>query len=141
MIAKTVSFNQITVIQAPPPVAVVMLRDILAVVRRQVVPGPKVVVMVEDGVEAVGMETVWASVGAPMLRLPVVEVGVVILMMLLLLLLRWRVGIGQLVVSVQEGLAVSAGDGADGGVHPGAVGGGGGGGGALAGGRRKRRSG
>lgn len=113
MIAEPVSSNQIAVMQTPPPVAVVMVvRDVLAVVRR-----PQVVVMVIDGVEAVGVVTVGAAVGAPWLRLPLVVVGVVIL---LLLLLRCRVGIGQLVVSVQEGLTVSAGDGADGGVDPGA---------------------
>ena len=48
-------------------------------------------------------------------------------------------GIGQLVVSVQEGLTVSACDGADGGLQPGTGRRGGGGGGALTGWRRKRR--
>lgn len=94
----------------------------------------QVVVMLIDGVEAVGMVTVGAPVGPPGLRLPVV-MGVVIL----LLLLRWHVGIGQFVVSIQEGFTVSTCDGTDGGVQ--ARAGRGGGGGALTGGmgERKRR--
>ena len=48
-------------------------------------------------------------------------------------------GIGQLVMSVQEGLTVSACNGADGGVQPGAGRRGGGRGGALTGWRRKRK--
>ena len=68
------------------------------------------------------MVTVGAVV-SPKLRLLIVVVGVVIL------LLRWRdERIGQLVMSVQEGFAVSAGDGTDGGVHPWAGGWGKGGG-------------
>lgn len=104
--------------------------DVLTVVWQQVV------VMVIDGVEAVGMVTVGAPVGPPGLRLPVV-MGVVIL----LLLLRWHVGIGQFVMSVQEGFTVSTCDGTDGGVQVWAGRGGGGGGRALTVGRgeRKRR--
>lgn len=49
----------------------------------------------------------------------------VMCVVVLLLLMRWWAGIGQLVVTIQEGLTVSAGNGADGGVHPGAGRGGG----------------
>lgn len=70
-------------------------------------------------VEDVGMVALGAPVGSPGLRLSVV-MGVVIK------LLRWPVGIGQLVVGVLEGFAVSTCDGTDGGVQPGAGRGGGG---------------
>lgn len=85
--------------------------------------------MVIDGVEAVGVVTVGAAVGPPGLRL-LVSVGVIIRLQLL----RWLVRIGKLVVGVQEGFAVSAGNGIDGGVQTGSGGGRGGGGVALTGG-------
>lgn len=127
MISKPVSSNQIAVMQAPLPVAVVMMRDVSTVVWQQVV------VMVKDGVEAVGMVTVGAAVGPPGLHLSVV------MDIVILLLLRWHVRIGQLVVSVQEGFAVSTCDGTDCGVQPRAGRGGRGRGGALTGGRGRRR--
>lgn len=83
MITESVSSSHITVLQAPPPVAVVMMRDVSAVVWRQVATRPQVVVMVIDGIEAVGMETVGTAIWPPGLRLPVVVVGVVILLLLL----------------------------------------------------------
>lgn len=83
MITESVSSSHITVLQAPPPVAVVMMRYVSAVVWRQVATRPQVVVMVIDGIEAVGMETVGTAIWPPGLRLPVVVVGVVILLLLL----------------------------------------------------------
>lgn len=70
-----------TALLALPPVATVMM---CAAVFRQVALCGQVVIVVVDGVEAVGMVTVWAAVGLPELRLSIV-VDVVI---------------GQLVVSI-----------------------------------------
>lgn len=81
MISEPDSSIQITVMQDPFPVASVTRCDVAAVVW-YVATCLQVVVMVIDGVEAIGMVTVGATVGSPELLLPTV-VGVIILQLLL----------------------------------------------------------
>lgn len=81
VITESDSSFQITVMQDPFPVASVTRCDVAAVVG-YVAPCFQVVVMVINGVEAIGMVTVGATVGSPDLLLPTVVVGVVILQLL-----------------------------------------------------------
>lgn len=78
MITEPVSSAQIAVVQDPPPVAIVTRCDVAAVVWYEA-SCLQIVVMVIDGVEAIGMVTTGATVGSPELRLPTAVVGVVVL--------------------------------------------------------------
>lgn len=85
MISEPISSIQVTVKQDPLPVGIVTICDVAAVVLH-VSSCLQVVVMLIDGVEAIGMVTVGATVWSPKLCLPTIMVGVVILLLLLLLL-------------------------------------------------------
>ena len=89
---------------------------VVAVVMLGHVTTGKVVVVVVDGVESVGMVTTRTLVGDPVVCLHVAE-GLLVLEVLLTTLRQRRAGVGQFVVRIQESLAVSTRDGTDGGVH------------------------
>lgn len=120
LLSDLLSSNHIIIVQAPPPVDVIM-SDVAAIIRRQVAVEAScpVVVVVMDGIEAVGMVTIWTPVWSPMFHPPIVIEAIIVSLM------RWPLVIGQLVVGIQESLTMSTCNGADGGINTRGRGGGG----------------